>query len=116
MEYVLLIIFFFAILWLTAKILFSHEGERVSLSEISDKAIIDYNKAKKVILTMYERSKSGNKSVTFTTSYPSQDAYMKNIEYIKEMIKENFTDDIKVDVEALEYKGTVEVTIITSWE
>lgn len=92
------------------------DESKVSLSDISNNAIIDYNGAQKLIIAMLESSKAGKKSVKFKVSYPSQNAYMKNIEYIKEVIEDNFTDDINVDVEALEYKGTVEATITTSWE
>lgn len=114
MKYILMFIPFGLMFWLAWSI-FKDES-KVSLSDISNNALIDYNNADKIVLTMLESSKSGKKSVKFKISYPSQNAYMKNIEYIKEVIEDNFTDDIKVDVEALEYKGTVEANITTSWE
>lgn len=114
MECILLFIPFGFMLYIAWQILL--DENKVSLSDISDNALIDYNNADKIILTMLESSKSGKKSVKFKISYPSQNAYMKNIEYIKEVIKDNFIDDIKFDVEAIEYKGTVEATITTSWE
>ena len=92
------------------------DESKVSLSDISNNALIDYNGAQKLITVMLESSKAGKKSVKFKVSYPSQIAYKKNIAYIKVIIEDNFIDDIKVDVEALEYKGTVEATITTSWE
>nr|DAR48283.1 MAG TPA: hypothetical protein [Caudoviricetes sp.] len=114
MEYILMFMPFGLMFWLAWSIL--KDESKVSLSDISDNALIDYNNADKIVLTMLESSKSGKKSVKFKISYPSQNAYMKNIEYIKEVIEDNFTDDIKFDVEALEYNGAVEVTITTSWE
>lgn len=114
MEYVLLVIVFILILYITWQTIV--EESKISLSDISDNALIDYNNAQDIILTMIKFSKSGKKSAKFKISYPSQKAYMKNIGCIKKMIEENFIDDIKIDVEAIEYKGTVEATIVTSWE
>ena len=114
MEYLLLAIVFVLILYVTWKTIV--EESKISLSDISDNALIDYNNAQKIILTMIKFSKSGKKSAKFKISYPSQTAYMKNIECIKRMIEDNFIDDIKIDVEAIEYKETVEATIVTSWE
>ena len=114
MEYVLLAIVFILIFYIAWQTIV--EESKISLSDISDNALIDYNNAQEIILTMIKFSKSGKKSAEFKISYPSQKAYMKNIECIKRMIEDNFIDDIKVDVEALEYKGTVEATITTSWE
>lgn len=101
----------FWLVWSTFK-----DERKVSLSDISNNALIDYDGAQKLITLMLEYSKDGKKSVKFIKSYPNQIAYKKNIAYIKVIIEDNFIDDIKVDVKALEYNGTVEATITTSWE
>lgn len=114
MVYLSLVLPFGLMFWLAWSIF--KDERKVSLSDISNNAIIDYDGAQQFITAMLGSSKSGKKSAKFTTSYPSQNAYKKNIAYIKVIIEDNFIDDIKVDVEALEYKGTIEATITTSWE
>ena len=114
MDYLFFALLFGLIIGLAWKTLLNET--KISLSYISNNAIIDDNKAQDIVSAMYGASQAGRKSAKFTISYPSQDAYIANIQYIKRKIKSIFSDDIKVDVEALEYKGIVEATITTSWE
>ena len=113
MDYLFFALLFGLIIGLAWKTLLNET--KISLSDISNNAIIDENKAQDIVSVMYGASQSGRKSAKFTI-YPSQDAYIANITYIKRKIKSIFSDDIKVDVEALEHKGIVEVAITTSWE
>lgn len=88
MDYLFFALLFGLIIGLAWKTLLNET--KISLSDISNNAIIDENKAQDIVSVMYGASQSGRKSAKFTISYPSQDAYIANITYIKRKIKSIF--------------------------